>query len=764
MDKNPNKQPRSSGDSGYGYGGGYGQGYGYGYGGYGYGYGSQGRNEGGMQRNLQDYLLILRERIWYIIVVFLVVFSSALIYTLNQPKIYLGRESLEIKKHVVNPTGYNTAAQAEPVSSPEELNTIVKIIQTSDVRDKVAAELKANGQDLKDFMAPFLKGEPTDPTGPEGPLLQGLSVSNERLTMIVDLDFRHPVPAIAAKVANLYGQEYLHYREDLKNKRGIAATQDLQVQAADWQKKVEDLTAQVNDFVIKNGEAVKSKNDPFQVRLAALNQDKTVAQSALDTETNNLKSVQDKLKTYENLPPLEQKKHLVELPIIYGAPRVSEYISDIATLETKIKGLEVEFLPEYKDVVEAQKTLDQTEAEFSNAIDQAVELVKTNVTTAEEKLASIETELKKTTEDSSNIERLQSQYEDLYEQKKHADDFLATLHERIAEEVINIGMNDDSIDKIQEAVEPGPSNYVSPSYTFNLGVGAFLGLGLGLAFALFVAYIDDRVKSSFDIESVVGLPLIGIIPQIKKMEQPDKAQIVANNADRQVSEAFLALHSGLRLKDESKNGQCMLITSTIPGEGKSFVTTNLALTFAAHGEKVVVVDCDLRKPNVHKSFRIENLKGLIDIIAGTAAIDDVAVKGLHPNLDVIPSGGRAKNPTQILNSKKFEVFVSDLRKKYDRVFFDTPPLAAVSDALILLPLCDGSIFTIFFNKVRRKAAQFAAKKLIEANVPVYGAILNGLNLTVSGYYYAQYYDKSYKDYYVVTNKEKGGKAGQPADR
>jgi capsular exopolysaccharide synthesis family protein len=236
------------------------------------------------------------------------------------------------------------------------------------------------------------------------------------------------------------------------------------------------------------------------------------------------------------------------------------------------------------------------------------------------------------------------------------------------------------------------------------------------------------------------------------MEAADKAQIVATNADRQVAEAFLTLHSSLRLKDESKNAKCILTTSTIPGEGKSFVTTNLALTFASHGDRVVIIDCDLRKPNIHKSLRLENLRGVIDIAAGKATIDEVVIRNVHPNLDVIPAGGRAKNPTQVLNSKGFETMISDLRKKYDRVFVDTPPLAAVSDALIILPMVDGSIFTIFFNKVRRKAAQFSAKNLLEANVPNFGAVLNGLNLAVSGYYYAQYYDKSYKDYYVVMAK------------
>ena len=125
----------------------------------------------------------------------------------------------------------------------------------------------------------------------------------------------------------------------------------------------------------------------------------------------------------------------------------------------------------------------------------------------------------------------------------------------------------------------------------------------------------------------------------------------------------------------------------------------------------------------------------------------------YPNFDILPSGGRAKNPTQVLNSKKFEIMLSDLRKRYDRIFIDTPPLAAVSDALIILPLTDGSLFTIYFNRVRRKAAQFSARKILEVNVPCFGAVLNGLNLAVSGYYYAQYYDRAYKDYYVVMSKQ-----------
>jgi succinoglycan biosynthesis transport protein ExoP len=403
-------------------------------------------------------------------------------------------------------------------------------------------------------------------------------------------------------------------------------------------------------------------------------------------------------------------------------------------------------------MLRAQNQLQQTETELTRAIESVAAQVESAYRAALRTHEQAQQELGKRREESLALDRVALEYTDRERALRTEEKLLDTIAARSSETTMSTNIATQNARIVDRATPARDDKPISPNVPLNLGLGLVGGLGLGLAFAFFVAFIDDRVKSSFDIEGVVGLPLIGIIPQIKRMEQPDKAQIVVNNADRQVSEAFLTLHSSLRLKDESKNAKCILVTSTIPGEGKSFTTTNLALTFAAHGEKVVVVDCDLRKPNIHKSFRLENLKGVIDVCAGKDTIEGVTIRNVQPNLDVIPAGGRAKNPTQILNSKSFEIMISDLRKSYDRVFVDTPPLAAVSDALIILPLVDGSIFTIFFNKVRRKAAQFAAKKLLEANVPNFGAVLNGLNLAVSGYYYAQYYDKSYKDYYVVMSK------------
>jgi polysaccharide biosynthesis transport protein len=736
----PKVAPEREGGSGYGYNYG-GSGYaGYSAVGYGYGDGGQG---GGVQRTFQDYLLILRERIWYIVVVFLVVFSSSLVYTLSDTKIYQSSATVQIFRR--DPTIMSNVQQVvdTEVRSAEDLNTQIKVIESSSLIRRVAERI--TGDDLRAFLAPYEKTPATaDITFVADKLAQNRKVIPQRLTLVVVIAYQHPDRLVAAKVANLFAEAYLEHNAILRTSEGTKAVDELKTSLDQQRKAVEQLANNLQLYKEKNNMvSLDASKDIVSESLKAVNAEVTRAQLALNTAETQLNQIKQRRSTNGDL---------TELTFISSQPLISQLTQQVSAQKIELSSLRERYRDKYPAIIEAKNKLDQTEVQLKKAIDNACALVESNYQASKQNLDQAKAELAKREEKSLELGRLSLDYDNRVRDLRTQEQLLTALVTRQSETSMSSSFNTQNA-RIVDAAAPSPEGKpISPNVPLNLGLGLVGGLGLGLAFAFFVAFIDDRVKSSFDIEGVVGLPLIGIIPQIKRMDQADKAQIVINNADRQVAEAFLTLHSSLRLKDESKNAKCILITSTIPGEGKSFTTTNLALTFAAHGEKVVVVDCDLRKPNIHKSFHVENLKGVIDICGGKASIDDVLVRNVQPNLDLVPAGGRAKNPTQILNSKGFEIMLSELRKKYDRVFIDTPPLAAVSDALIILPLVDGSIFTIYFNKVRRKAAQFSAKKLLEANVPNFGAVLNGLNLAVSGYYYAQYYDKSYKDYYVVMSK------------
>lgn len=692
-------------------------------------------------RTIKDYLLILRERIWYVVVVFLVVFASVIVYTFSRTKLYQSVASVQVFRR--DPTVMQVQAVMDnEIRSAEDLNTQVKILESAAIIKNVADRL--TGDDLRRFMAPYEKGDSSDPILPTQILADNRKVIPQRLSLVIQVSYEHPDPVIAAKVANLFIDEFITYNARMRIDESMKAVEDLHSRADDQRKKVEELANKLQAYREKNNMvSLDQRKDIVTEKLKALNLYLTDATSKRKEAEIRWQQVEQRRKAGGDL---------TELPFISSQPLIEPLLQQLAAQKITIAQLQERYRSKHPKMIEAVQSLQQTQHQLDQAVASAAASIQAEYQNALSNETEARASLKKQEGDSLELDHYAVEYSNLERDYKINEQILESILSRARETSMTSTIETQNARVIDRAVPAlSPS---SPKVVLNLALGVVGGMGLGLAFAFFVAFIDDRVKSSFDIESVVGLPLIGVIPQIRKMDLSDKAQIVINNEDRQVSEAFLTLHSSLRLHDDSKNAKCMLVTSTIPGEGKSFIVTNLALTFAAHGEKVVLIDCDLRKPSIHKGLKIDNEKGVIDICTNESSLDDAIQRSVHRNLDVIPAGGRAKNPTHLLNSKIFESTIAELRKRYDRVLIDTPPLAAVSDALIILPMVDGSLFSIYFNKVRRKAAQFAAKRLQESNVPNFGAILNGLNLAVSGYYYAQYYDKSYKDYYVVkTNDE-----------
>lgn len=719
-------------------------GYGYGYPGAGYGGYGEG---GGATRGINDYLLILRERIWYVVVVFLVVFSSSLVYTFGKTKIYESVASVQVLRSDAKAFYAENVIDTD-IRGSDDLNTLVGVMNSALIVKRVADRI--TGDDLKDFMRPYEQAGWGSPLTPLEVLGANRRISPQRNSLIVQVGYRHPDPQVAARVANMFVDEFLQWNARVRIDESMVVVQDLQIRAEQQRKRVEEQALAVQAYREQNGMvSLDERQDIITDTLKQLNSLVASTDARLKEAEVRWKQIQERQASNGDL---------TELPFIAANGLIGQLTQQISTQKINIAQMRERYREKHPRMIETVNALQQAERELENALRAAVAGIEADFANARINHEKATQALAEQTAASLALSRLAIQFNAQEDELRINQGLLAQLQNRMREVNMQATREETGARKVDAAVPSPVNRYVEPKITLYIGMGIVGGLALGLAFALFVAFIDDRVKSSFDIESVVGLPLLGIIPQIKKMEQPDKAQIVVNNADRQVAESFLTLHSSLRLRDDAKDARVILTTSTMPGEGKSFTTTNIALTYAAHGDRVCVVDCDLRKPNIHKSFRLENLKGVIDVCSGAHTLDEVIVRAIHPNLDILTTGGRAKNPTQILNSKGFEDMITELRKRYDRIFIDTPPLAAVSDSLVILPLVDGSLFTIFFNKVRRRAAQAAARRLLESNVPCFGAILNGLNLSVSGYYYAQYYDKSYKDYYVV-----GGADEEPGD-
>ncbi len=689
--------------------------------------------DGPIRRTVSDYLVILRERLWYVVVVFLVILLASVAYTLSATKLFTAAASIEIlaRDPVVMKV---TEVRDGGLRGPEDLNTQVKILESSAIVQRVAARLTAD--ESKALLKPYEKGSGGDPIVPEEVLIQNRKILPVRSTRMLQITFTHPDPDVAAKISNLIVEEYMNYNVRWRVDESMQAVEDLKVRADEQSKKVQELGNALQDYREKhNMVSLDQRKDIVTEKLKALNSFLTQANSRVTEAGVQLHQVEECRKRGGNL---------ADLAFVATLPQVQVLRQQIDSQNVTIADLRQRYREEHPKMLSALQGLSQSKLELGQALNNAAETIRNAYETAQRDASQAKADLAAQETEALKLDRLAVDYGTQQNELSVNQELLSNILSRMRETSMTATIEAHNARIVDAATRP--HKYSSPNVALNLGCGAFGGLVLGLSLAFLAAFIDDRVKTSYQIESVIGLPLIGIIPRTQRMDPVKRAQLAHNTADPLATEAFLTIHSNLRLKDASKNAKVILVTSTRPAEGKSFVTSNLALTFADHGERTILVDCDLRKPNVHKSFGIKNTKGVIDYCTAGAPLDGLIIKNQETNFDLLLAGGQAVNPTHILNHENFARMISELRGRYDRVFIDSPPLAPVSDAMIVLPLVDGALFTIRFNLVRTRGAKVCAHRIMETKVPCFGAILNGLDLSLSEYYYAEYYDKSYRSY------------------
>lgn len=709
------------------------------YGGYYYGEGYANYAEAAFtpSRGIKDYLLILRERIWWLVAVALVVFLGVCIYTLNTTEQYDSVASIQVLRQADQTNEFATVVDTT-IRSPEDFNTQVKIVESTKLIQKVADRMK--GKLENQFMSYFQ--DEGFAWKPGRNLFQILKDNRKiiplRQTLMIYVQFRHPDPDVASQVAQLFAEEFVRYNMDLRIEGARRAWEENDKNAELQKKKLSDLETQMAQFKEKHKSvSFDADKDIDQQELLQLNELLTQDKKILDeTETQ--------WKLIEQLRA--DGKDLWELPFIVASQQVSELLSRRALIKIEVASLGKRYRPKHPRMAESLIALEQAETELRRMVDSTAEGIYNNLRRSRENFKNTSARISQKKDDIIAIEKLRVEYTAMLRNLKNSHDLYEYLSKRAQQALAESTDGATSvriIDPARPALEPS-----TPNYAVNILGGFFGGIALGLGFVFLLALLDDKVKTAFDIENTVGLPLIGIIPRISRVDALSKARMVADGSDRHTVEAFRGIYSTLKLNEESKKAKVILVTSTIPSEGKSFVSTNIAMTFASHGEKTLIIDGDLRMPNVANSLDLENKMGVLNYMNGEITLEQAILKNYWTNTDVLVTGGRTKNPIQILTSDKFENLLHELRLRYDKIVIDSPPLAPVSDALNILPLVDGVLYVIRFNAVKRKTASLNIRRLRESNVPIFGGVLNNINTAVAGYYYSHYYDKSYAHYYV----------------
>ena len=431
--------------------------------------------------------------------------------------------------------------------------------------------------------------------------------------------------------------------------------------------------------------------------------------------------------------------------------------NETLTLRTELERLERnradslrELKPDHPVVVAFNAEIERTQKQLAR-LDE--EFVQSQLTVAEQQYRTAqdqEAELQKYYEEQQKqavaLNSQLAQYTILqsdYDQTKELCDMLNSSIQRldVTTEVgaLNIGI----LETAEPAEEPS-----SPQKAKTMALALCLGLFAGVGLALLREWKDQRLRSTQEISALLGLPVLGAIPAMGRAKQTPavRGQKVRISPDSHEAEAFRTVRTAVFFgapKDETKT---ILVTSPAPGEGKSTLIANLSIAMAQAGQKVVLVDADFRRPMQHKVFELDRrAKGLSLVLAGETSLEEAIYKSGIENLDVLTCGPDVSNPAEMLNSESFKRIVEQLMGKYDRVLIDSPPVAAVTDALILAAMCDVTVMVLRAQVSTRKVSMQAREALASVDAKVLGVVVNdvpqggGRSGYYSGYGYHYYY-------------------------
>lgn len=418
-------------------------------------------------------------------------------------------------------------------------------------------------------------------------------------------------------------------------------------------------------------------------------------------------------------------------------------------LERELELLRTEKKPGHHDYKAKQAEIDRVEEEISRAIGRITDNLRTALDTAKTKEGRLREQIRRTEEQAYRVKQASSSYEIQKtdaETKRKVYDVVAETMERLQIGASLIAMN-NNVSILERAVEP--LRPVRPRKLLSLGIGTVLGCLLGIGSVLFLDYLDNTVRSPEDVEQYLGLNILGIVP---KYRDRDSAT---------VREAFQSLRTSVLFCSQNREKNVLLVTSAGPREGKSSTVAHLARALASAGDRVLVLDCDLRRPTQYQHMGVPREPGLTNyLLHGTPDGLGRFVQGTDtPNLHVMTCGPIPPNPPGLIGLAKFRDALAELKRTYDWVVMDSPPIATLADSVVLASLADMMVMIIKHNENDRDLIRRSVKRLRDIRANLVGAVLNSVDLERT--YYGDYYYAGYK-YYTSEDENRRGRRRQRA--
>jgi capsular exopolysaccharide synthesis family protein len=710
----------------------------------------------------------------------LIVFTTVGIGTLKQKPAYEGRVLVEIDPEQPNILNFKEVLEISALDVDSYRETQFQVLQSRTLADRVVQDLQLYRNPefyRRQILFGLIEADPeripsSSDNGPPDLSTEAyrnsvkhfqdmVGVSPVRRSNLVEVALRSQSPELAARVANQFAQAYIEQNFQVKWDETMKASEFLSSQLVGLKAKLEksedtlQAYAQANSILF-----ITEKQNLVNARLEQLQVEYTKAQA-------------DRFQK-ESLYSLVQAGKVQDLPGFLTNRLIQDLALRLAELERDYSQLTATVKPDYPKALALKKQIDAVQASLDRqkrALAQNIVDEYRSALANEKYLAGALEEQKK---EVNEIAEKSIQYNILKREVDTNKQLYEGLLQRLKEAQVSAGLKASNI-RIVDAAEV-PRRPVRPRVVLNLGLGLILGLGLGISLAFFQEYLDNTVKTPDEVEKLLRLPSLGVIPTfpilgsgkavgpglVARRRRPVPGLSPAVQTSPASVEAFRSLRTSILLS-ASPVPKLILITSAFPGEGKTAITINLGATLASLGSKVLIVDCDMRRPACHRSTGVENRPGFVQCLTGHVDLSEaiLPVPGVA-NLSVIPCGPIPPNPAEILSSPLAGELFQRLRSHFEYVLVDSPPLLSVADSRILSTLTDAVVLVVRAYETSYEVVRRARALLYGAGARVLGVALNSVDLRRGGYGYDYYHRYGYGYGYGYGQDAKEG-SGQEKD-
>jgi len=578
-------------------------------------------------------------------------------------------------------------------------------------------------------------------------LAKSVSSYRQGNTFFIGVSVRHGNPAAAALIADRFANQFIVHLLDRNSLANNSALGFLREQTEDLRAKAEASERALQQYREKTGMVSLDESRNIVVdRMKALSSTVTasrVARLAIEARLTQAEAIQK-----SGGDPLE-------IASATGFDNLSAVQTQLDTLRTQRAIMGERYGIRHPSMINNDRSREALERLRTELIVVAMSNLRNQLAKAGNEETQLQVQLAGAEQESFRLDEMAVQFNVLRREAETNRATYAQLLNRLNETTITAQLQNSNVRVADLARTPGiPIEPDAKKIGILLVV---LGLGLFVAYPVALELIFNRVKGWADVETYLKLPLLGELPSFKKFTPEQMPHLLTRASDDEAAELIRSLYTQLKIGSRHDLPKTILVTSTLPSEGKSFVSSNLASAFAAHGVKTLLIDTDFRRPAQHRFFGLPNDAGLLrwlekdgKIPADALADPHLGITAFGPSLHLLRAGGNTRRSSELLDSAPVKLLIESLGKQFDLVLIDTPPAGVFPDALALASLADELVYVVRYNHVARPAVRRVIEQFSRTDVTVSGIVLN---LMPSGprsasYYssYGHYGSKYYADY------------------